>query len=301
MDPAAIALLGGYTGMSGGSLGSIFSGLGSLPWGQIGAASAIGMSGLGSGFLSYETDKKLMNKQFQYNLYLQEQAQRWQEYAYKNFHSWNTESLRNAGLNPILSATNGSALSQHSGVSSVGLPSSKFNNKLSMVDLLSLMKFNQEMKNLETSNSAMRSQVGVNESNSALSMATADKVRNEARITAAEADFWQSKEGRKIFKQIQERNAAWTTNQAVGMAVNSYSDKRDQIAEDFGKTIAGKEATAMSESANKPITKADLDRARKELEERKRSEVERKKRYKESNKLFFDSSNMFLRSSPFFR
>lgn len=78
-----------------------------------------------AGMMSYATDKKLMKKQFKYQKELQKIQNDYNVYNYQHQNQWRVDDLRSAGLNPILSATSGTAVAPAS-AGSVGLATSKF-------------------------------------------------------------------------------------------------------------------------------------------------------------------------------
>lgn len=278
MDPVSMGILTGITtasasGGSGilGSIGSALSGVAGFLGSGLGSSALSMIGNFGGGLLSYGTDKDLMEEQYEYNLRLQKQAQQWQEYAYKNYHGWNVESLRNAGLNPILSATNGSAISQHSSAGSVGLPSSKFKG-INIGEILSLMKFSQEMKNLETSTSAMRSQVGLNEGNTAVSMATAKKINEEANAIARENAYYSSDVGQQVYDQQKRKEAALSQGQIIGGALNELSRNKEKVHKDIVDFLVPDD-----NSASTPIQAEDLEKARNKLKKQLKKKKNRQR------------------------
>lgn len=76
-----------------------------MVWGAI--ASAAG--GFASNLYNDYRDRKAQKREYKYNSWLQEDNQAFQEYMAKNAHQMEMEDLKNAGLNPALTAHQSSA------------------------------------------------------------------------------------------------------------------------------------------------------------------------------------------------
>lgn len=83
-----------------------------MPWGQIGAAAITSGASLLGNAMQYASSKKLMNRQHK----LQKQ---YAQYIGENSHQWTVKDLQAAGLNPVLSATQGANATSGG---NVGLP-----------------------------------------------------------------------------------------------------------------------------------------------------------------------------------
>lgn len=101
------------TGLALGGLGSAFD------WGLDMLGGIIGNS------MSKDTAKSLLKRQFNYQRELMKIQNDYNVYNYQHQHQWRVTDLRDAGLNPILSATSNSAVAPV-GNSGVGLPSAGF-------------------------------------------------------------------------------------------------------------------------------------------------------------------------------
>lgn len=129
-------------------------------FGALAGLSALGIGGsmVGSGVssaASYDYAKRLMKRQFAY-----------QKQIMQSKHQWEVDDLRNAGLNPILSANGGSALGVSQG--SVAVPPVDFNP----------MSYISTWNDLQNSAQARR-----------LSSAQVDSTRNSAAKVKTEKDI----------------------------------------------------------------------------------------------------------------
>lgn len=101
---------------------------GSLALGGLGSALDWGLdmlSGILGQGMSKDTAKSLLKRQFGYQKELMRLQNDYNVYNYQHQHQWRVTDLRDAGLNPILSATSNSAVAPV-GNTGVGLPSAGF-------------------------------------------------------------------------------------------------------------------------------------------------------------------------------
>lgn len=101
---------------------------GSLALGGLGSALDWGLDMLGGIIgqgMSKDTAKSLLKRQFNYQKELMGVQNDYNVYNYQHQHQWRVNDLRDAGLNPILSATSNSAVAPVSNAG-VGLPSAGF-------------------------------------------------------------------------------------------------------------------------------------------------------------------------------
>ena len=102
-----------------------------LTLGGIGSAMDFGFDLLGGylgGMMSTANSKELLKKQFKYQKELMKIQNDYNVYNFQHQHQWRTEDMRSAGLNPILSASGGSAVAP---VSNPGVSSGSSSNSLS--------------------------------------------------------------------------------------------------------------------------------------------------------------------------
>ena len=102
-----------------------------LTLGGIGKAMDFGFDLLGGylgGQMSTANSKELLKKQFKYQKELMRIQNDYNVYNYQHQHQWRVGDLRNAGLNPILSASGGTAVAP---VSNPGVSSGNSSNSLS--------------------------------------------------------------------------------------------------------------------------------------------------------------------------
>lgn len=113
--------------------------IGNLSKGNVGGAI---LSGIGATMSLFgkksDSARKAAEQQYQYNLALQQQSQKWNEYMYKNRYQMQKDDLEKAGINPLFGL--GQAPSVTSGMNSIGMPdyvneqNNKFNNMMSLLD-----------------------------------------------------------------------------------------------------------------------------------------------------------------------
>lgn len=152
-----------------------------LTLGGIGSAMDFGFDLLGGylgGMMSTANSKELLKKQFKYQKELMKIQNDYNVYNFQHQHQWRTEDMRSAGLNPILSASGGSAVAP---VSNPGVSSGNSSNSLSRNGGMSHI-----MRDLIQLNSAkVESEIAYNKA-SALERATAASL-NSANAKKAES------------------------------------------------------------------------------------------------------------------
>lgn len=138
-----------------------------MVWGQIGAAAIAGGASLIGNAMNYASSKKLMNKQHK----LQKQ---YAQYLGENSHQWTVKDLQAAGLNPVLSATQGANATSGG---NVGLPQAP-DYAGSLQSAVQTYMDNKRIKN----------ETEVSESTSDLNEANATKARKEAGVIDAKTN-----------------------------------------------------------------------------------------------------------------
>lgn len=104
-----MGLLGSIGKFAGGAIGSFFGGsTGAAIGSTIGEGAGDFISGAANSAVSYHYDIKQAKELAQYNMELQKELN---EYNAVNRYPWAVKSLREAGLNPVLAATQGAPLS----------------------------------------------------------------------------------------------------------------------------------------------------------------------------------------------
>lgn len=157
--------------------------LGSLLGGAIGLAGNIG-----GRFMDYGFNSALLDKSFAHQYRLLKAQQEWSEYMSKHAHQFEVEDLRNAGLNPILSA--GGSGANWSAVSAPGVPSSSMSGSSNLGDAFmdgaevgsKIEKMSTEMQNIQANTALTESKVATEQSQAKLN----DSLRAEADARASE-------------------------------------------------------------------------------------------------------------------
>lgn len=145
---------------------SIFGG---LALGGLGSALDFGFDTLGGilgNAVSKDTAKSLLKRQFAYQKELMQIQNDYNVYNYQHQHQWRTQDLRDAGLNPILSASSNSAVAPVGNVG-VGLPSAGFpsGNSARMSGLVRQL--------VELNSARAQSEIRANDASAARSLAEA--------------------------------------------------------------------------------------------------------------------------------
>lgn len=146
-----------------------------MVWGAIANAGAniLGnLIGSSSASRGHNWDMGAMQRQYEYNLALQQQSQAWMEHMSNTAHVREMNDLKRAGLNPILTATGGQgASSPSSGASSVGLAQ---DGGLAVQEQANKIALAQTASNIE-----------LQRAQAAQAQATADNEQNQTYLTAA--------------------------------------------------------------------------------------------------------------------
>ena len=108
--------------------GAIYNGIGAT----------MGLFGIGS-----SNSAKAAQKQYEYNLALQKQAQDWNEYMYRNRYKFQYEDMLNAGINPLFGM--GQAPTVTSGTNSVGMADAVGEQNNKFQQMMSLLDFGQNL------------------------------------------------------------------------------------------------------------------------------------------------------------
>lgn len=138
-----------------------------MVWTGIAAAGAMGASSIIGNAMQYASSKKLMNKQHK----LQKQ---YAQYIGENSHQWTVKDLQAAGLNPVLSATQGANATSGG---SVGLPQTP-DYAGSLQSAMQTYMDNKRIKN----------ETEVADSTADLNDANATKARKEAGVVDAKTN-----------------------------------------------------------------------------------------------------------------
>ena len=156
-----------------------------LTLGGIGQTMDFGFDLLGGylgSMIGASTSKDLMKKQYKYQAALMERQNRYNVYNYQHQHQWRVADLRAAGLNPILSASGGSAVAPVSnpGVSS-GSGSNPMGNSARFSGIL------RDVLNLQSEK--VKSEIEANKATAALSQASAVDRLSSAKLNSARAGY----------------------------------------------------------------------------------------------------------------
>ena len=210
-----------------------------LTLGGIGKAMDFGFDLLGGylgGQMSTANSKELLKKQFKYQKELMKIQNDYNVYNYQHQHQWRTEDMRSAGLNPILSASGGTAVAP---VSNPGVSAGSSSNSLTRDSGMSHI-----VRDIIQLNSAkVASEIEYNKA-SALERATAASL-NSAKTKFEDVKGDTAKDVRSFYHKLQSYGNAFgklaaqsILNSAVAeRAINFTGIPLDQktFSEQFGK------------------------------------------------------------------
>lgn len=215
-----------------------------LTLGGIGKAMDFGFDLLGGylgGMMSTANSKELLKKQFKYQKELMKIQNDYNVYNYQHQHQWRTEDMRSAGLNPILSATGGTAVAP---VSNPGVSAGNSSNSLSRDSGMSHI-----VRDIIQLNSAkVASEIEYNKA-SALERATAASL-NSAKTKFEDVKGDTAKDVRGFYRKLQSGSNA-LGNLAAQSILNSAVAERainftglpitqEQFSRQFWRTSKGR-------------------------------------------------------------
>lgn len=150
----------------------------------------LGVAGDLLGFgMQASAQEGLNAQQAQYNKEMQERNIEWQKEQYQNYHQWEVEDLRNAGINPILTASHGTSAASAGGSTSAGgsAPQLSLSKSLEAIANSALAKKETELKTYDAETNRIKA-------NADMIRAEADKARTPSAIALAESQsgYYQS-------------------------------------------------------------------------------------------------------------
>ncbi|MBQ8829591.1 MAG: hypothetical protein IJ022_05825 [Burkholderiaceae bacterium] len=174
------------------------------------ASSALGVAGSAlSSYLNYKTAKQMQQRQIE-----------WERERAQNAHQWEVQDLRNAGLNPVLSA--GGSGASTGGISA---PSGFFSDFGSTIN---------SAKQAETQEKLMESQVKKNDAEvnnqNRLTDAQIDQIKQQTKnlmVNTARTQNYYNAENTDFFRTTYGAQHAKTVGGAVAGVVNFLSNKKN--------------------------------------------------------------------------
>ncbi len=193
-----------------------------------------GLGSMGSGFFSGATAAAQNRQQYEYARALQAQQFEYNKWFGRNRHQQEVLDLKDAGLNPLLSATTGT------GTGSVGIPS------VNQVDEASAQNTGQQVRNQTV---LTKSQVNLQNAQSAQQVASAYNQRMQGQLTLAQANNLNS--GAALAQaQRQLTLLQQTAQQITNSNLNNYQKAQIKNLLQTGQaSIAGAIAQQASASA----------------------------------------------------
>lgn len=193
-----------------------------------------GLSNIAGGAISGATAKAQNKRQYEYARALQAQQFEYNKWFGRNRHQQEVLDLKDAGLNPLLSATTGT------GTGSVGIPS------VNQVDEASAINTGQQVRN---QTALTRSQVNLQNAQTAQQIASAYNQRMQGQLTLAQANNLNS--GAALSQAQQQLTLLQQTAQKITNSnLNNYQKAQIKNLLQTGQaSIAGAIAQQASASA----------------------------------------------------
>lgn len=178
-----MGLLGSIGSIAGGAIGTYFGG---PAGGSIGASIGSGLgnfiSGAANSAISYHYDMKQAKDLAKFNMELQKELN---EYNSLNRYPWAVKSLRDAGLNPILAATQGAPLSGGS------VQAQAINAKRGQ-DIINTATALGQLDNLEAQNKNLKAQNDFIKAQTLAQVQSAKEIQERVKSLQRDNTFWDS-------------------------------------------------------------------------------------------------------------
>lgn len=201
---------------------------GSLALGGLGSALDFGLDTLGGilgNAVSKDTAKSLLKRQFAYQKELMQIQNDYNVYNYQHQHQWRTQDLRDAGLNPILSASSNSAVAPVSntgvGLASAGYPSSNSARMSGLVRELVQLNSARTQSEIRSNDASAMERMSASALNSAQAKRTEAETRKINAVGKTYEDYRSGYENIKSgFQWLGNRigeallNSSWGSNRS---------------------------------------------------------------------------------------